>query len=281
MSFKMRKQPGSSVSLPDSSRVQFFVDENGNPATKNHLGIVSPAATVDGAPIPLDKQTVDPPGFIAGVRGLLYAKDSGGVVMPFFRADNGDVIPLAVIGGRVFTPRWSDFGIKTGLPGEYWEDGELCNAQYGDSIMLDLSESPQDLVTVNLPLMTASNAGMQINFISVFVTDKKAGKATKTKLENAGGPPYFGEYRGVGGQVKLVPAGGDAIYNAPADGIQRLNYTRAYGAYSGYPSDHAVAGGPWSSTLMADGNGRWVVSAASRFFATRGLSYFQPYGYPL
>jgi len=262
MSINMRRQLAGSVPTPDGNHDQIFIDENGNPSKKDPSGAVSALVSVDGTPLAVDKQTSDPT-VIAGQRGQLYTKLVSGVIELFFRDDLGQVIQITnngnvnggVEGGRLFTPRWSDFGAKTGVAGEYWENSEVCNANYGDSLMVNL-DTLTDILTVNLPVMTADDAGKQIQVISVF-----------DDVANPGGygDYYYYQYYGRSGHVLLVPQAGDAILDAtgtgPNAGEQKMNYF--------YGPEYALHQGPWSSTLMADGNGRWVVAAASRGFTNR------------
>lgn len=269
MSLKMRKQSADSVDTPDASHEQIFIDENGNPSRKNSGGFVDSLISLDGSPLPLDGQVVDPV-VVPGIRGVLYSKLVSGVIELFFRDDVGQNVQITNNGGvagastegKLFTPRWSDAGIKTGLPGEYWEDTETCNAQYGDSIQLDVRGT--EAVIINLPVMTAADAGKQINVVSTFDNDKGG--------INYGGYPYGNQYAGVSGWARLVPQPGDSIMDCvtagPGGGEQVMNYWN--------PASYEVHLGPWSSTIMADGNNRWVVTAASRVFTNAAAITYGP-----
>ena len=84
MALELRKELASAVTNPSGSHATFFIDENGQPAVKDALGNVAPAASLDGAPLVLAEGTAPS---AENDKGKLYAKDVNGITELFYRDD--------------------------------------------------------------------------------------------------------------------------------------------------------------------------------------------------
>jgi len=97
MAIKIRKQAASTVVVPASTHLQFFVDTDGTPKLKDEFDNVYTVSQTGN--VSLDETTTPAP--IAN-KVLVYAKDVDGVSQPFALSDDGTEIQLGGGGGGAF-----------------------------------------------------------------------------------------------------------------------------------------------------------------------------------
>lgn len=161
--------------------VIFGIDSSGNPVTIDDQGVMQSSATLDGSPLSLAEQLVDPTTAAAQLK--LYAKRSSGVLRLFRRNESNGLVDMLNAGA--LNVNW-----KAGTPGNPYVNGDTANAAAEDMVMIECI-SP-GVVSVQFPSATA-NPGKRIVIV------------------NTNGP------KTTPGAYQLIPATGESIGKGSVD----------------------------------------------------------------
>jgi len=89
MSIKLRKESASSVATPESTHIQFFVDDTGLPQLKDDNGDLIPVGQGDNVVLP---ETTTPT--TEANKAKIYSKDVAGITETFILDDQGNEIQV-------------------------------------------------------------------------------------------------------------------------------------------------------------------------------------------